>query len=191
MSDKDNSAPSEKRDTNHEARALLQNPMVQRASAQCTSGGSGTPTDPQSESEAHPSQPDVEGTPRLTMSMFASEKDYWKAMWEGAHLRIDTLERELAFMQNIAKSNLRDAETAEAAVAGLSDLLKKEGAALAAAARDAERYRWLRACGKFAPGHRNIGWSQLLGSPFEAKSEEYMTRLDAAIDAARAGKEGA
>jgi hypothetical protein len=92
----------------------------------------------------HPSQPAAEGTPRCDE---AENKEAWRdpnqwvtelsVAWELAR----TLERELAEAKDAARFDAIRTKAAEAAVAGLSDLLKKEGAALAAAARDAELWK--------------------------------------------------
>lgn len=60
--------------------------------------------------------------------------------------------------------------------------LKKPCAWHQAMAKDAERYRWLRSCGKFAPSVIGRGWALTTGSWGDTKKEEHMKTLDAAID---------
>lgn len=50
--------------------------------------------------------------------------------------------------------------------------------------KDAERYRWLRAAGKFVPDMMHRGWALASGYWPDIRSQEHMRCLDAAIDAA-------
>jgi Ribonuclease G/E len=63
-----------------------------------------------------------------------------------------------------------------------SDRLERECEALR---RDAERYRWLRDSGKYAPSSLSGGgWAMTTGYWPEARSDEHRKKLDQAIDKA-------
>jgi hypothetical protein len=169
---------------------------VQRASAAASDGGILPPVKSEksgTQSEAHPSQPAAEGTPRTDAAVVD-----WDCSGED-HVNADfarTLERELAEAYTRLEANFYYNTKGERCpckpgeipdgiacrdetIKGQDKIIADLRDALAAAARDAERYRWLRENPHPAKGsqHTRSGYVLL------QKSD-----LDAAIDAARAGR---